>query len=53
MECYLSRMLRKIQTFALKLVATSCHRILSMAREVDFDAVKEQWYYLLGETYGT
>ena len=29
------------------------HRILSMAREVDFDKVKEQWYYLLGETYGT
>lgn len=24
-----------------------------MAREVDFDKVKEQWYYLLGETYGT
>ena len=24
-----------------------------MAREVDFDKVKEQWYYLLGENYGT
>ena len=29
------------------------HRVLSMAREVDFDKVKEQWYYLLGENYGT
>ena len=29
------------------------HRILSMAKEVDFDKVKEQWYYLLSETYGT
>ena len=24
-----------------------------MPREADFDAVKEQWYYLLVETYGT
>ncbi|KAL9978941.1 hypothetical protein ACROYT_G016525 [Oculina patagonica] len=29
------------------------HRILSMARGVDFERVKEQWYYLLGETFGT
>ena len=28
-------------------------RILSMAREVDFDKVKKQWFYLLSETYGT
>ena len=27
--------------------------ILSMAREVDFDKVKKQWFYLLSETYGT
>ena len=28
-------------------------RILSMAREVEFDEVKKQWFYLLSETYGT
>ena len=28
-------------------------RILSMAREVDYDKVKNQWFYLLSETYGT
>ena len=28
-------------------------RILSMAREVEFDEVKKEWFYLLSETYGT
>ena len=28
-------------------------RILSMSREVDFEKIKELWFYLLSETYGT
>ena len=29
------------------------HRILSITREIDFDNLKEQWYYILSEIYGT